>query len=107
MKIFYPEYTRKEVVEKIKEAVPKLKEKLPIVYVVLFGSYAKGNYTAFSDIDLLVVYEDPPVEDAYKIVRKTIDLRGLEPHVYSMSEYEKVRDVIDKMTESGVVIFKR
>ena len=107
MKIFYPEYSRREVIEKIKEAMPKLREKLPVVRVVLFGSYAKGNFTAFSDIDLLVVYEDPPLEDAYKIVRKTIDLKRLEPHVYSLSEYEKVKDVVDKMTENGIVIFER
>ncbi|GAB4319724.1 nucleotidyltransferase domain-containing protein [Pseudothermotoga elfii] len=50
----------------------------------------KGNFTAFSDVDLLVVYDDPIREDAYKIVKKTIRLKGLELHVYSLSEYKHV-----------------
>jgi len=50
----------------------------------------KGNFTAFSDVDLLVVYDDPIREDAYKTVKKTIRLKGLEPHVYFLSEYKQI-----------------
>jgi hypothetical protein len=74
---------------------------------VLFGSYAKGNFTAFSDIDLLVVYDDPIREDAYKIVKRTIKLRGLEPHVYSLSEYKQIEKTIEKMIENGVVVYRK
>jgi len=41
-----------------------LKKELPVSLIVLFGSYAKDNYTAKSDIDLLVVYRGK-VKDAY------------------------------------------
>jgi predicted nucleotidyltransferase len=74
--------------------------------VVLFASHAKRKITAFSDIDLLVVYDDPIREDAYKIVKKTIKLRGLEPHVYSLSEYKQMEKTISKMIEGGVVVYK-
>lgn len=107
VKIFYPKYSRTEVLEKIKESLSPLLESLPVILVVLFGSYAKGNFTAFSDIDLLIVYEDPLRDDAYKIIKKTIKLKGLEPHVYSLSEYREMESTIKKMIENGIVIFKK
>jgi len=44
----------------------ELKERLYLLLVVLFGSYAKGNYTVASDVDLLVVYDGEKREDATK-----------------------------------------
>jgi predicted nucleotidyltransferase len=73
--------------------------------VVLFGSYARGNYTAASDIDLLVVYSGEKRDDAYAITKKSIAVPGLEPHVYMVEEYEQLKATIDRMTEGGVVLF--
>lgn len=56
---------RGDIVASIQAALPELKEKLPVRRVVLFGSFAKGRATAHSDVDLLVVYEGPPREDAF------------------------------------------
>jgi hypothetical protein len=106
-KIFYPEYDREKVLEIIRNSLPQLLKVLPVKLVVLFGSYAKGNFTSFSDIDLLVVYEDPIREDAYKMVKKTIRLKGLEPHVYSLSEYKQIEETIAKMIENGVVVYRK
>ncbi|KAF2959889.1 nucleotidyltransferase domain-containing protein [Thermotoga sp. 38H-to] len=106
-KIFYPEYDREKVLEIIRNSLPQLLKVLPVKLVVLFGSYAKGNFTAFSDIDLLVVYDDPIKEDAYKIVKRTIKLRGLEPHVYSLSEYKQIEKTVEKMIENGVVVYRK
>jgi predicted nucleotidyltransferase len=49
-------------------------ESLGLLQVVLFGSYAKENYTVASDIDLLVVYRSNGEKDAYAIVKKIIGL---------------------------------
>ncbi|WP_041623442.1 nucleotidyltransferase family protein [Spirochaeta thermophila] len=102
VKVFYPRYSREEVLHHIRASLPLLREALPVLSVVLFGSYAKGTNTAFSDIDLLVVYQDPPRQDAYTLVKRSIPLRGLEPHVYARSEYEQVNDVVERMIEGGV-----
>ncbi|MGB9900772.1 MAG: nucleotidyltransferase domain-containing protein [Pseudothermotoga sp.] len=106
MRIFYPEYNKEKVLEIIRNSLLQLLKVLPVKLVVLFGSYAKGNFTVFSDVDLLVVYDDPIREDAYKIVKKTIRLKGLEPHVYSLSEYKQIEKTIAKMIENGVVVYK-
>jgi len=87
------------------ERVKELAKKLPLRRVVLFGSWVKGRATAFSDIDLLVIYADPPREDAYRIVRRTIDLKGLEAHVYAESEAQQVEVTLRRMTEDGIVLW--
>ena len=73
--------------------------------VVLFGSWATGRATAFSYIDVLVVYAGPPRDDADKLVRQAIALRGLEPHVYSESEAAALQPVLDRMTRSGISLW--
>ncbi|MCD6236824.1 MAG: nucleotidyltransferase domain-containing protein [Thermoplasmata archaeon] len=106
VKIFYPKYDRDHVIRVLNERVKELKKLLPITKVVLFGSYAKNNYTVRSDIDILVVYKDPKRDDAFKVIKKTIGLSGLEPHVYTEEEYREMKDVLNKMLgERSVVIF--
>src|SRR5688572_2075061 len=83
VKVFYPPYSPAQLVEILRERLPVLAGLLPLQQVVLFGSWATGKATAFSDIDLLVVYSDPPRADAYALIWKSLDLRGLQPHVYS------------------------
>ncbi len=73
--------------------------------VVLFGSWAAGRHTAASDVDLLVVYMGHPREDAFGIVKTTLGIPGLEPHVYAEGEAEGMRDRLDRMTAGGVVLF--
>ena len=74
--------------------------------VALFGSYAKGNYTVASDIDLLVVYGGQEREDAFAVIKKVIDIPHLEPHVYSQAEYEAIRKTIDRMLRDAIVLFQ-
>jgi predicted nucleotidyltransferase len=92
------------LIEKLKEKLDFLEEKLPLLLVVLFGSYAKGNYTVASDIDLLIIYKGEERKDAFAIAKKTLNIYSLEPHVYSEDEYEKLKGSIHKMIENGVVL---
>jgi predicted nucleotidyltransferase len=102
VKVFYPIFDRAELVATLRERLPALAEALPLTQVVLFGSWAKGRATAFSDIDLLVVYADPPRDDAYKIVRQHLRLRGLEPHVYSQGQATDLQSTIARMVQDGI-----
>ena len=63
---------------------------IPVQHVFLFGSYARGNYTEWSDIDLAIVaniFEGNRMDDRHKIqkitgsgdmVRDTCSLSGVE-----------------------------
>jgi len=83
-----------------------LKRELPLLLVVLFGSYAKGNYTVASDMDLLVIYEGEEKNEAYAIVKRTLNIPRLEPHVYAEYEFEQMKDVVEKMIKGGIILYQ-
>lgn len=109
MKVYFPKYNQKEVVKLIRERLQTLLKKLPLRLAILFGSYARGRYTASSDIDLLVVYKDPKRKDAYSLVWDAINVSQLQLHLYTTSEYEELRksgSSLPKEAEKGVVIWR-
>lgn len=105
VRVFYPRFDRSELIQRLKERMSMLNERLPLLQAVLFGSYARGNYTVASDIDLLIVHRGPHREDAFALVKKVLGIPALEPHVYSEEEYRQFERQIARMTEGGVVLF--
>ena len=105
VKVFYPPWTREALLVRLREGVAALREVWPLVCVVLFGSYARGRQTVASDIDLLVVYAGAVRGDAYTLIRHTLDLRRLEPHVYVEEEYAQVRETLERMIQDGITVY--
>jgi predicted nucleotidyltransferase len=104
VKVFYPPYDREELVALLRQRITALQEKLPLKRVVLFGSYAKGKETVASDVDLLVVYAGRPRTDAYELVRRGLNIRRLEPHVYTEEEYNQAKMTVERMIRDGISI---
>lgn len=107
VRIFYPEFDRNQLVKILRERLKLLEARLPLVRVVLFGSYAQGNYTAASDVDLFVVYRGRARRDAYAVARKVLAIPRLEPHLYSEAQYTRMKGVIGRMAEGGIVLLAR
>ena len=105
VRIFYPRFDKEALIRELKKRLRDLERKLPLSYVVLFGSYAQGNYTVASDVDLLVVYKGEERNDAFGTVKRTLEIPLLQPHVYTEDGYEQIKDVIARMTAGGVVLF--
>lgn len=103
VRVFYPRWTKERLVEELRSRLPDLSSRLPLVRVVLFGSYASGRHTAASDIDLLVVHRGTR-DDAYAVVRKCLGIPHLEPHVYTVEESKSNKDTIERMTRGGIVL---
>lgn len=106
VRIFYPKFSKEEVTRILSERLKELKNHLPILRVVLFGSYARGNYTVGSDIDLLIVYRGKKRKDAYALVKEVLNLPGLEPHLYTEEEYQRMQATIKAMTREGISLFE-
>ncbi len=104
VRIFYPVSDRAEVLRILRERLDRLEPNLPLAKVVLFGSFAKGNYTVASDVDLLVIYRGAPRPDAYALVKRALAIPRLEPHLYTEAEYETVRPTVDRMVRGGVTL---
>jgi len=107
VQIFYPKYNREDIIQLISSSLAHLERELPLLLVTLFGSYAQGNYTVASDIDLLVVYRGKKKREAYAIIRRALHIPHLEPHVYSQGEREKIKDTLQRMTKKGIILYQR
>lgn len=106
VRIFYPAFDKAELVRVLSERLGSLKATLPLVRVVLFGSYAKGTYTVGSDVDLLVVYRGEPRPDAYALVKRALSVPRLEPHLYTEAEYKAAASTVNRMVQGGVTLFE-
>lgn len=104
VRIFSPPYDRAELIGRLRARLRDLDAVLPLRRAILFGSWAIRRATAFSDIDLLIIYAGPAREDAYRLVRQTIGLRGLEPHLYSEEEARALGPTVERMTRDGVAL---
>jgi hypothetical protein len=107
VQIFYPRFDKEQVIQQIRRRLEQLKKELDISLLVLFGSYAKGNFTVASDIDLLIVYRGNERKDAYALIKKTINIPKLEPHAYTERSYKEMEETIERMIEDGIVLFKK
>jgi hypothetical protein len=105
VKVFYPPWNREALLERLYAGVQALHAVLPLDRVVLFGSYSRGRQTVASDVDLLVVYAGAARRDAYALVRRTLNIRHLEPHVYAAEEYAQVRDTLERMVQGGISVY--
>jgi len=105
VRIFYPAFDKTELLRALRERLGRLESELPLVRVVLFGSYARGAHTVGSDVDLLVVYRGEPRPDAYAVTKRALDIPRLEPHLYTEAEYQGARTTVDRMVRGGVTIF--
>lgn len=101
----------KEITRKIVDAVHPVK-------IILFGSYARGDYGAHSDIDLIVVEDEPfgqgrsrravssKIWQALRRVQFPVDIL-----VFSRKEIEEwsttINHIIARATREGKVIYER
>jgi len=85
----------KERVEKILSKYFKnLANKLDLKIGILFGSYAKGNYSWGSDVDLLIVASNLPENQSKRFsILMDPDLPiQIEPFGYTTQEFKKMLD---------------
>jgi predicted nucleotidyltransferase len=102
VRVFYPPFNREQLLVLLRRRINELQRALPLRRVVLFGSYAKAKHTVASDIDLLVVYGGEPQDDAYALVKRILNIRRLEPHVYTEEEYAQMATTWERMLEDSI-----
>ena len=74
------------------------------IKIILFGSYAKGNYNDDSDIDIAVIFEDYSnvidMQLELMRLRRKIDSR-IEPHPFRESEFELSNPIVNEIIKYG------
>ena len=95
------------------EIVKKIKKQYQPDKIILFGSYAYGEPTENSDIDLLIIKESNKRRiDRFCEVRKIIrDIKGIsiQPVVFTKDEFNKRLkigdDFLKEILEKGEVLY--
>lgn len=79
-------------------------EKYKYSKVILFGSYAKGNYNEDSDIDIAVILNDYSnlidMQLELMRLRRKIDSR-IEPHPFREKEFEMSNPIVNEIIKYG------
>ena len=107
---------KEEVKRILSEVVEKLKSEYKPLRIILFGSYAFGNPTEDSDIDLLILKNTNKRRvDRFVQVKKIIYNPNykipISPLVYSPEELEeRLRigdDFIKEIIQKGTILYER
>lgn len=108
VKVFFPKVNREQVIKEIDRCIREFSKSLGLYKVVLFGSYARGNFTVASDIDIFIVFDEEKSseEDVRKTLMKNIKLPRVELHILSRKNYETAVGLrwIKTIEEEGVKI---
>ncbi len=98
--------------DKLKEAVKKLREHYTLHAVILFGSRARGDFKPWSDYDLLIIAEfNEKYLDRIGKLLEILDLGiNIEPHPYTLDETLEMLKrgsptILDALSE-GITLFE-
>jgi len=96
-----------EIVEILKEFKRELTEILggKLVDVILFGSYARGDYTEESDVDVLIIVKEKPTIDEENKISK-LCLRFLIKYGIVISAVTYPKDIFDLNSSFAVEVKK-
>lgn len=102
-----------KIPDKVKEIIDNylvaLKDNnIPVKQAILFGSYAKGNYDDWSDIDLALVsevFEGIRIKDRGKIRLITLNVSSdIEVLPYSPKDFNADDPFVKEIMETGIRI---
>lgn len=85
---------RDDIKEKLKAFLHTIVNQFNIERIILFGSYARGDFHENSDIDLIIVgiFKERFFDRIGKILDLVPNDLNIEPFVYTNEEFEKMRE---------------
>lgn len=105
--------TDKKRLKKIKNILLKYKSLLeedgfPVRTLILYGSYAKGNFKAYSDIDVCIISDKLlKNKDYYEtyLWKKVLEVDPrIEPIGYHPKDFKDIDPLVNEIKKEGVVI---
>jgi predicted nucleotidyltransferase len=93
-----------EIIRKVNEYASAVNREFGAAEIYLFGSYATGNFSIDSDIDIAVVFNE--IENIFDIqlelmrLRRKIDSR-IEPHPFRKSDFDRSNPIVNEILNHG------
>ena len=96
-----------EVIDIVNKYVEIIKNDVKIEKVILYGSYAKGNYNEKSDIDLALIISGYNSNDFINmgtfLLDKSFVLKAdLQPFPFSIEEYNNPKGIMEEVLNTGI-----
>lgn len=110
----------REVRNYVKEFVANLGADSRIRAIILFGSYARGEQTKYSDIDLFIVFDGKKI-DAFDLVSSTVKslisfrngildsglYSDISPLIITSTDLKELRPIYFDIVRDGIQLFDR
>ncbi|MGB9729629.1 MAG: nucleotidyltransferase domain-containing protein [Thermoprotei archaeon] len=83
---------RNSIIKEVRTFAKKVKRKLGKVTIVLYGSYVRGDFNLWSDVDILIISEafnNLRFLDRYELF-KNEEKPGFEPKPYTPEEFKQI-----------------
>ena len=100
---------RDEVKRQIGFLVVTLLQQLPgVQQIILFGSYARAEYRATSDIDILALVSDPVGRDISGDLHSCFDEKGADLVIYTVDDFNISNCLlVNQIRKDGVLLWEK
>ena len=99
------------IINIVEDYLADLSLEIQIDKVVLFGSYAKGNYGVDSDVDLAIFSDSfkdmDRIESIKYLLKKARKYKGidLQPISFTKKDYEEKMGIVEDVLKTGVEVY--
>ncbi|MBX3042815.1 MAG: nucleotidyltransferase domain-containing protein [Candidatus Kapabacteria bacterium] len=98
-----------KAIDLVKKLVEQIEQsQIKIVEAFLFGSYAKGTYNEWSDIDVALISDDfvgNRFLDLKKIAGATLKTSiDIQPHTFRKNDFNSDNPIVEEILRSGIKI---
>ena len=97
----------------VKRFINLIINKFNLKKVIIFGSFARGDYHKGSDLDLIIVgeFKERFIDRIGKIIELNDSDLGIDAMVYTEEEFQKMikerRPFIEQALEEGIVVYEK
>jgi predicted nucleotidyltransferase len=103
----------REINKIVKRFLNLIIKKFNLKKIIIFGSFARGDYHKGSDLDLVIVgeFKDRFIDRIGKIIALNNSDLEIEAMVYTEKEFQKMiqerRPFIEQVLEEGIVVYEK
>lgn len=93
-------------IKEITKVITPIADELNLKRVILFGSYARGDQTAKSDIDLII--DGGGTLDAYDVfytIGRMLEVLPVKADIFEISEVKNPSRIMDAISREGVLLY--
>jgi len=98
-----------QIQEIIKDYINKIRNQIPVEKAFLFGSYAQGNYTTDSDVDLAIFsshFEQMDRIEGFRFLfLQAMDYGiDLQPQPFSLQDFREPLGIVEEIIKNGIEV---